>query len=149
MFGLRKNLFAKLKGSKAFRSAYVRETVKQGVAHQIRAMRESRNMKQADLAALSGKSQSNIARLEDPDYGKFTLQTLLEMADAFDVWLSIEFVSFKEGLSRSEDKSVAGLNAKSFSDDDSTWSSKNPNVFTNENSVRPWASRTTFARSSS
>ncbi|KUM26901.1 hypothetical protein AU467_19435 [Mesorhizobium loti] len=130
MSGFRRGIFERLKSSKLFRRAYVRETVKQGVAHQIRAMRESRNMKQSDLATLSGKSQSNIARLEDPDYGKFTIQTLLDMADAFDVWLSIEFVSFKEGLRRSEDKTISGLNAKSFCDDDATWERSPPIVFT-------------------
>lgn len=130
MSGFRRGIFERLKSSKLFRRAYVRETVKQGVAHQIRAMREARDMKQSDLATLSEKSQSNIARLEDPDYGKFTIQTLLDMADAFDVWLSIEFVSFKEGLRRSEDKTFSGLNAKSFCEDDATWERSPPIVFT-------------------
>jgi len=120
MSGLRKRIFDRLKGSKLFRRAYVRETVTQGIAHQIRAMRENRNMKQAELASICGKAQSNIARWEDPDYGKYTLQTLLEVADAFDVFLSIQFVSFKEGLRRTDDKTQEGLDARSFCEEDAS-----------------------------
>lgn len=122
MFGIRKNLFARL-GDRAFRRIYVREQIKQGIPAQIRAMRESRGLKQAELAALAGKAQSNIARLEDPHYGKFTLQTLLEIADAFDVWLSVEFVSFAEGLRRTERAGQAARDAPSFSAADDGWSS--------------------------
>ncbi|MDP1731086.1 MAG: helix-turn-helix transcriptional regulator [Devosia sp.] len=123
MFGIRKNLFARLKKSRAFRRAYVKEQIKQGIPAQIRAMREARRMKQSELADLTGKAQSNIARIEDPRYGKFTLQTLLEIADAFDVWLSVEFVSFAEGLRRTERVGQAALNAPTFSDADDMWAS--------------------------
>jgi len=123
MFGIRRNLFARLKSSRVFRRAYVREQIKQGVPAQIRAMREARGMKQSELAALTGKAQSNIARIEDPRYGKLTLHTLLEIADAFDVWLSVEFVSFAEGLRRTERIGQAALNAPTFSEADDKWSS--------------------------
>lgn len=120
---IRKNLFARLSKSRPFRRAYVREQIKQGIPAQIRAMREARGMKQADLAEALGKAQSNVARIEDPRYGKFTLQTLLEIADAFDVWLSVEFVSFAEGLRRTERAGYAALSAPSFSSGDDNWSS--------------------------
>ncbi len=126
--GIRKNLFTRLQKSKKFRSAYVREHVKQGVAHQLRAMREARALNQAQTAKLCGKSQSNIARYEDPDYGKFTLQTLFDIAEAFDVWLSVEFVSFKEGLRRSDNKTSDALNAESFSESDEHWRQVNSSV---------------------
>ena len=126
MFGIRKNLFARLRDSRPFRRAYVKEQIKQGIPAQIRAMREARGMKQSELASLTGKAQSNIARIEDPQYGKFTLQTLLEIADAFDVWLSVEFVSFAEGLRRSDRVGVSSLNASSFSGADDNCSSGSP-----------------------
>lgn len=145
MSGSRKGIFERLRGSKLFRRAYVRETVKQGIAHQIRAMRETRNMKQAELAAICGKSQSNIARWEDPDYGKYTLQTLLEVADAFDVFLSIQFVSFKEGLRRTDDKTSQALNARSFCDEDASWNVSSLIVFPDKDDIavisRPYVSR--------
>lgn len=113
MNGFHKNLLKKLR-SKVFRDEYVAENVCTGVAYQIKAIREQRGWTQAYLAKLTGKKQSNIARLEDPDYGKFSLQTLLEIASAFDVWLSIEFVSFGTGLARTQDRSPEALGAEPF-----------------------------------
>ncbi len=118
MSGIRKNIWKYLK-DRVFRQSYVEEHVRAGVAHQIKAMRESRGWSQAQLAEKCGKSQSNIARIEDPDYGKFSIQTLLEIAHSFDVWLSLEFVSFSKGLARTADRSVRALNAISFEDEQS------------------------------
>jgi transcriptional regulator with XRE-family HTH domain len=118
MSGIRKNIWKYLK-DRVFRQSYVEEHVRAGVAHQIKAMREARGWSQAQLAVKCGKSQSNIARIEDPDYGKFSIQTLLEIAHSFDVWLSLEFVSFSKGLARTADRSVHALNAISFEDEQS------------------------------
>lgn len=125
MTGIRKNIWQRLKQSFVFRSAYKAEHAKAGVAYQIKAMREDRGWLQSDLAAKANKSQSNIARLEDSDYGKFSVQTLLEIADAFDVWLSIEFVPFSIGLQRTENRTSAALNAISF---DSDWESREQSI---------------------
>lgn len=116
MSGIRKNIWKYLK-DRVFRQSYVEEHVRAGVAHQIKAMREARGWSQAQLAEKCGKSQSNIARIEDPDYGKFSIQTLLEIAHSFDVWLSLEFVSFSKGLTRTADRSAKALNALSFDDE--------------------------------
>lgn len=113
MNGFRRNLLQKLR-NKVFRDEYVAENVRTGVAYQIRVIRERRGWTQAHLARLTGKRQSNIARLEDPDYGKFSIQTLLDIASAFDVWLSIEFVSFGTGLARTRDRSPDALGAEAF-----------------------------------
>lgn len=116
MTGYRDDLTDELK-DREFRREYVAEHVRTGLAHQIRAMREAQEPNawtQAELAQRLGTSQSNVARLEDPDYGKFTLSTLLSLADAFDVWLSVEFVPFSEGLRRTEDRSPAALAAPAF-----------------------------------
>lgn len=114
MTGIRKNLWNYLTDEN-FRREYKAEHARSGIAYQIRAMRDARGWSQSDLAKKAGKSQSNIARLEDPDYGKFSVQTLLEIADAFDVWLSVEFVSFKTGLARTANRSPSILNAEPFS----------------------------------
>ncbi len=116
MTGIRKNIWKHLT-DRLFRREYVAEQARSGVAYQLKAMREARGWSQADLAKMANKSQSNIARLEDPDYGKFSLQTLLELSDAFDVWLSVEFVPFNTGLARTSNRSASALNAISFSDE--------------------------------
>lgn len=116
MTGIRKNIWKHLT-DRVFRREYVAEQARSGVAYQLKAMREARGWSQTDLAKMANKSQSNIARLEDPDYGKFSLQTLLELSDAFDVWLSVEFVPFNTGLARTSNRSASALNAISFSDE--------------------------------
>ena len=116
MTGIRKNIWQHL-ANRIFRREYVAEHARSGVAYQIKAMRDARGWSQADLAKKADKSQSNIARLEDPDYGKFSIQTLLELADAFDVWLSVQFVSFREGLRRTENLTPNALNVISYSEE--------------------------------
>ena len=128
--GFRKNLWNSLK-NRAFRREYVAENVRTGLAYQIKAMRNARRMSQIDLAKATGKSQGNIARLENPDYGNFSLKTLLELANAFDVWLSVEFISFSRGLARTEDRTTSVLNAIPFVDD---WEGRENSVGTSANS---------------
>lgn len=107
-------LLNKLLGKK-YRDAYVRENVRTGIAYQIRAMREQRNsMSQEALGKLLDKPQSTVSRLEDADYGKHTLQTLLEVASAFDVALLVQFVTHSEFLRRTQDVSPNALKAAAF-----------------------------------
>lgn len=115
--GFRKNLWQRLANSISFRVAYNSSEIRHRISYQIRAMREERKWSQMDLAQKAGKKQSAVARWEDPDYGKFSLQTLLDIAAAYDVWLSLEFVPFSVGLQRTSDKSTSALNAISFSQD--------------------------------
>ncbi|MGH9428421.1 MAG: helix-turn-helix transcriptional regulator [Terriglobia bacterium] len=103
---------------KAFRDAYVESHVRSGLAFQIRALREARNLSQQELGTLAGgKSQSAIARLENPDYGKFSLTTLLEVASAFDVALLVRLVSFSNLLETISDLSPDALAVASYGHD--------------------------------
>lgn len=81
---------------KGYRDAYVGQHIKRGLATQIRSMREDRDWTQADLAARLNTKQPAIARLEDEDYGQYSLQTLANVASAFDVALMVRFVPFSE-----------------------------------------------------
>jgi hypothetical protein len=61
-----------------------------------------------------GKPQSVVSRLEDPDYGKVSIQTVLDGAAAFDVALLVQYVSFPEFLQRTRDVSPEALRVDSF-----------------------------------
>jgi transcriptional regulator with XRE-family HTH domain len=100
-----------------FRRGFMSETVRSGIAHQVRAMRDKRGWNQKELGDRAGKPQSVISRLEDPDYGKVNIQTLIELAEAFDVALLVKFVGFGELLAQTGDLSPEGLNAPSYVDD--------------------------------
>ena len=102
---------------KEYRDAIVEGHIRTGAAYQIRALRTSRDWSQEELGKRGDILQSGIARLENPDYGKFSLTTLLKLASAFDVALLVQFVSFSELLDRSRDLSPEGLNAPSYADD--------------------------------
>jgi transcriptional regulator with XRE-family HTH domain len=112
---LSKRLFEKLK-SKSYREAYVAGHVRTGIAYQIRALRTQRGWSQKKLAEEMGKPQSVVSRLEDPDYGKVSIQTVLEGAAAFDVALLVQYVSFPEFLWRTRDVSPEALQAESFNE---------------------------------
>jgi len=68
--------------------------VDQGIAWQIRINRQLRGMSQKDLATAIGTKQSAVSRAEDPEYGAHRLETLKQIANAFDCALSVRFVSF-------------------------------------------------------
>jgi transcriptional regulator with XRE-family HTH domain len=103
---------------KAFRDAYVRAHIEQGIAHQIRILRLAKNWSQQKLALqLGSKGQSMIARLEDPSYGRYSLNTLIKLASVFDVALLIKFVPYSRLLWETENPSPKALNVESFEAD--------------------------------
>jgi len=102
---------------KAYRDAWVEEDINQGVAFQIRAMREQRQWTQRQLGELTGQAQTTISQLEDPDYGGYTLKTLKRLASAFDVGLLARFVPFSELVDRTVRLSPEHLAVPSFADD--------------------------------
>lgn len=61
------------------------------LAEQIREMREKKGLTQKQLADKIGTKQSAIARLEDPDYARYSLATLKKIATYFQRNLVINF----------------------------------------------------------
>lgn len=85
-----------LKSSKEYRDAFVEEHINTGLPFQIHTLREQRKWTQKDLGIRASMAQETISRLEDPNYGKLTLQTLKRLASAFGVALMVRFVPFSE-----------------------------------------------------
>jgi transcriptional regulator with XRE-family HTH domain len=107
-------LVAKLSQPK-YRHAYMMNGVTTWIARQVRALREQRGWSQEDLGQKTKKPQSAISRVEDPDYGKLTLNTLFDLARAYDLPLLVQFVEWSDWLSRMNDSSTEGLQKESFS----------------------------------
>jgi transcriptional regulator with XRE-family HTH domain len=79
----------------AYRRAFA-DDVGTGLAFQTRLLREDRGWTQEEMAARMGKSQATISQWENPAYGSYTLNTLKELAGAFDVALMVRFAPFSE-----------------------------------------------------
>jgi transcriptional regulator with XRE-family HTH domain len=96
------------------RDAFVADNVKLRLALLIRTLREQRGWSQAELGKHLGKPQSVISRLEDPDYGKLSLQTLFEVASAFKLPLFIDMPNWEDWFAWTTDMSVENLCRQAF-----------------------------------
>lgn len=77
-----------------YRQAYAEGFSDSKIATQIKVLREQRGWTQQQLADAAGMKQSRIAALEDVNYSSWSLRTLRRLAQAFDVWLDVEFQEF-------------------------------------------------------
>lgn len=100
-----------------YRKAFVESHINNGIAFQIRTMRNNRNLNQEALGNLAGMKQEAICRLENPNYGSFTLKTLKEIAAAFDVALIVRFVPFSDLVKWDLNLSEELLDVSSFNKD--------------------------------
>jgi transcriptional regulator with XRE-family HTH domain len=114
---VRAQLLDNFKSGKEYRHAFVEEKVRAHIAAQIRAIRESRGLKQPELAAIMGKSQSWVSRLEDANQPPPTIMSLLQVAEAFDVDLEITFSPFSKLLDRLSRMTPDALRVPAFEDD--------------------------------
>src|SRR5262245_54266440 len=83
-----------------YRRAFVEEEISTGLAFQIRATRQARGWSQRELGSRAPDgtpiAQEQICKLENPDYGRYSLTTLKRLAAAFDVALIVRFVPFSQ-----------------------------------------------------
>jgi transcriptional regulator with XRE-family HTH domain len=81
---------------KEYRDIFVEEEINTGLPFQIRAIRQSREWSQQELAERVGMKQGSISRLESVGYARFSLATLKRLASVFDVALVVRFVPFSQ-----------------------------------------------------
>jgi len=113
------NLQKKLK-NKEYRDSFAAEYIYSRIPLKIRAMRERRHLSQQELGRLAGVRQEWVCKLEDPNYGRLTLATLLKIAAAFDVGLNVDFVPFSQVLDRSTHLSSQDFDVASFNEENLT-----------------------------
>ena len=80
----------------AYRKAFVGAEIKRVIPFQISAIRKARGWSQGDLARRSGLTQGVISRAEDPDYGNLTFNTVIRIANGFDVAFVGKFIPYSE-----------------------------------------------------
>jgi transcriptional regulator with XRE-family HTH domain len=98
MISARSELLESLR-DRNYRNEFVKERVRSSIALQIQALRLQRNkMTQKELGEALGMAQAWVSKLEDPDYGKMSVATLLRLAEAFDIDLEIKFRPFSKTL---------------------------------------------------
>jgi hypothetical protein len=92
---------------RSYRDSYVSTQLRTWLADQVRALRG--DMTQAEFGKLIGKPQAVVSRLEDPDYGRLTLETLLDVASKLDIALLVRFVDHATFLIATNDFSESAL----------------------------------------
>ncbi len=68
------------------------------IAFQIRELREKLGLTQKELAELVGTKQSNIARIENADYTRYTLTTLEKVTRALKAKLQVRIIPAEPGI---------------------------------------------------
>lgn len=98
---------------RAFRASYMAHHLRAFLADQIRNLRGSRSQKA--FGSLIGKPQSVVSRLEDEDYGKVTLQSLIDIAEKLDIALLVRYADFSTFLAVTRDFSQSAVAPPSYS----------------------------------
>jgi hypothetical protein len=105
-------LGASLDDSPEFRASYMAHHLRAFLADQIRALRGEAS--QREFGELISKPQSVISRLEDEDYGKLSLQTLIDVATKLDIALVVRFVDFPTFLRITSDLSERAVAPRAY-----------------------------------
>jgi transcriptional regulator with XRE-family HTH domain len=99
------------------KEAYVEAELVNGLAHQIRILREQRGWTQKQLAKYLDTTQNTISRLEDPSYGRYTFRTLLGLSKAFGVALFVRYLPFSKFIQETWNTSPELFEAASYDEE--------------------------------
>ena len=76
---------------KDYEKQFYRELEKTRIALEITYHREKAGLTQNELADSIGTSQSTIARLEDPDYNRYSIQSLRKIGEVLNLELIVTY----------------------------------------------------------
>lgn len=99
------------------KEAYVEAELVNGLAHQIRVLREQRGWTQKELAKRLDTTQNTISRIEDPSYGRYTFRTLLGLGNVFGVALFVRYLPFSKFIQETWDTRPEHFEALSYDDE--------------------------------
>lgn len=108
--------FLALKNRKA-REAYVEAELVNGLAHQIRIIRQQRGWTQKELALKLDTTPSTISRLENPSYGRYTIRTLLALGSVFNVAFFVRYMPFSKFMPSTWDTRPDNFEAIAYEDE--------------------------------
>jgi transcriptional regulator with XRE-family HTH domain len=91
----RPDLMTRLR-NRAYRQSYISSIINSTIAYQIRGLRKERGLDQAAFGKLVGMKQTAISRLENPDYGNLSVNTLKRIAKALDIALIVRFAPYSD-----------------------------------------------------
>jgi transcriptional regulator with XRE-family HTH domain len=106
--------FATEMNEKEMRDAYLSAQTRTYVAYQIRTIRAQRGWSQEQFAEKLHTSQSAVSRMEDRQYGKQNLHTLLEVAASFNCGLVVRFVRYADFVKDTSNLSPDHLRVAEF-----------------------------------
>lgn len=113
---MKKQLIKKF-GDKEYRDLFVAEQIFARLPIKIHLLREQREWTQKLFGEKAGMAQAWVSKLEDPNYGRLTLSTLLKVASTFDVALVVDFVPFSKLLNDTLNLSPEFFEVPSFEED--------------------------------
>jgi len=97
----------KMRDRKVYRDSYVSSMTRQFLARQMREFRGLSS--QVEFGVKIDKQQTIVSRLEDPNYGRWTLQTMFEVASKLNVAVLVRFVDFTTFFRVTNDRSRDAL----------------------------------------
>ena len=99
---------------KTYRDSYIASHTRRFLARQMRKFRGE--ISQSEFGTLIDKRQTVVSRLEDPKYGKWTLQTLFDVAEKLNVAVLVRFVDIPTFLRLSDDTSESALEPQPYNE---------------------------------
>ena len=102
---------------KVYRDSVVETVIGDTIAAQLLALRNKIGLSQTELAKLAKMAQPRIAVLENPDYDKYTVNTLKRLASALDVGLIIRFAPYGEVMDWVAGLSPEAINVPTFEEE--------------------------------